>query len=223
MTKKVERQQARKLRSSGMAITKIAKRLGVSKGSVSVWVRDIELTKEMQAVLKLRPGNYLGGIGAAILSARAREKRRQYQQEGRDMARLIITPLFIGGCMLYWAEGSKDKNACILVNSNPNMLKFFKQFLVKYFGVKDDQFAVSVTTYLNNGLSLEEIEDWWLQMLGLSRKHLRKSIVKTGTTNRKRRLVYGICRLKVCSTEVVQKIFGAIQEIGGFDHPEWLH
>jgi hypothetical protein len=36
------------------------------------------------------------------------------------------------------------------------------------------------------------------------------------------RLPYGTCRLMVHSTQVVQHIYGAIQEYGGFDRPEWL-
>jgi hypothetical protein len=36
------------------------------------------------------------------------------------------------------------------------------------------------------------------------------------------RLPYGTTRLTVHSTTVVQKIFGAIQEYGGFERPEWL-
>ena len=35
-------------------------------------------------------------------------------------------------------------------------------------------------------------------------------------------LPYGTCRLSVCSTEIVQTIYGSIQELGGFDRPEWL-
>lgn len=36
------------------------------------------------------------------------------------------------------------------------------------------------------------------------------------------KLPYGTCRLVVHSTQVVQTIYGSIQEYGGFDRPEWL-
>ena len=35
-------------------------------------------------------------------------------------------------------------------------------------------------------------------------------------------LIYGTARLSVCSTFLVQSIYGAIQEYAGFDRPEWL-
>ena len=40
--KLAERRQARQLRRSGLPLAEIATRLGVSKSSVSLWVRDVE-------------------------------------------------------------------------------------------------------------------------------------------------------------------------------------
>jgi hypothetical protein len=55
---------------------------------------------------------------------------------------------------------------------------------------------------------------------------LRKSIVnvysKYSQKKRANKLPYGTCRLTVHSTEIVQTIYGSIQEYGGFDRPEWL-
>jgi transcriptional regulator with XRE-family HTH domain len=39
--KLAERQQARQLRRTGLPLAEIAGRLGVSKSSVSLWVRDV--------------------------------------------------------------------------------------------------------------------------------------------------------------------------------------
>jgi hypothetical protein len=36
------------------------------------------------------------------------------------------------------------------------------------------------------------------------------------------RLPYGTCKLIVSSTEIAQEIYGAIQELAGFNRPEWL-
>ena len=36
------------------------------------------------------------------------------------------------------------------------------------------------------------------------------------------RLPFGTCRLAVDSTAVVQHIYGAIQEYGGFERPAWI-
>ena len=43
--KLAERQQARQLRRTGLPLAEIAARLGVSKSSVSLWVRDVEFAR----------------------------------------------------------------------------------------------------------------------------------------------------------------------------------
>lgn len=44
----IEREEARRLREAGVPYKRIAKRLGVSVGSVHRWTRDIELTPEQR-------------------------------------------------------------------------------------------------------------------------------------------------------------------------------
>jgi hypothetical protein len=61
---------------------------------------------------------------------------------------------------------------------------------------------------------------------GLPRSRLAKSTVNRYSRASKRtrinRLPYGTCRLTFHSTHAVQHIWGAIQEYGGFERPEWL-
>jgi hypothetical protein len=39
---------------------------------------------------------------------------------------------------------------------------------------------------------------------------------------RRNKLPYGTCRIAVHSTEIAQTIYGLIQELAGFDRPEWV-
>jgi hypothetical protein len=45
---------------------------------------------------------------------------------------------------------------------------------------------------------------------------------KYSQKKRQNKLPYGTCRVSVYRTRIVQAIYGAIQEYGGFDRPEWL-
>lgn len=45
---------------------------------------------------------------------------------------------------------------------------------------------------------------------------------KYSEKKRKNKLPYGTCEVSVCSTRIVQTIYGSIQEYGGFERPEWL-
>jgi hypothetical protein len=45
---------------------------------------------------------------------------------------------------------------------------------------------------------------------------------KHSKKKRRNKLPYGTCRVAVSRTRVVQSIYGAIQEIGGFERDAWL-
>jgi hypothetical protein len=128
--------------------------------------------------------------------------------------------------MLYWAEGSKARNVAQLVNADPDLLATFLTFLRSSYTVPDDRVALSVNCFLGNGLSLEQIQHWWLDRLRLPTGCLRKAIVnRPSSASRQRKghvLPYGTARLSVHSTFIVQSIYGAIQEYAGIDRPEWL-
>jgi len=68
-----------------------------------------------------------------------REERRAYQREGRRRAKQG-DPLHEAGCMLYWAEGTKDRNVLKLANSDVNLVRFFHRFLVTCFDLSPIDF-----------------------------------------------------------------------------------
>lgn len=127
--------------------------------------------------------------------------------------------------MLYWAEGSKLRNSVAFTNSDPDMLLFFVRFLREECDVADTRILLSVNCHLGNGLTVAEIESWWLDRLALPRSSLRKTMVNKpskASLQRRNVLMYGTARVFVHSTELVQGIYGAIQEYCGIDHPRWL-
>ncbi|MEA2390211.1 MAG: hypothetical protein QOK31_320 [Solirubrobacteraceae bacterium] len=64
--------------------------------------------------------------------------------------------------MRFWAEGSKSRNRVKLVNSDAHMIRFFLRFLTEGFGVKKERCSLSINVYTGNGLSIEDIEAYWL-------------------------------------------------------------
>jgi len=209
-----------------MSIKEIERILGVSRSSVSLWVRDIELTPDQHAALLARNPSFNGQLkGSSVNRERARLRRRHYQLDGRRRMRKM-DPLFVAGCMLYWAEGSKKRTAAEFSNSDPEVIRFFAQFLWTCFGVPSGRMRICCHLFADHVARQREIEQFWLDIAGLPQSCLRKSMVNhySRSSQRKRtnRLPYGTCKLVVHSTEVVQQIFGGIQELGGFNRPGWL-
>jgi transcriptional regulator with XRE-family HTH domain len=224
--KKEQREEARRLRrEQGCSVKEICTLLGVSKSSVSVWVRDIDLTEEQRAALMKRHSGYAGQHkGSKAVRQKHLELRVQYQDEGRAKA-LQKDPLHIAGCMLYWAEGRKDRNSLCITNSDADMMQFYMRFLRESLCVENDRIRVYLNCYVSNGLSLEEIEDYWITTLQLSHSCLAKTVVNNppaSSQQKGRKLLYGVCSVSVHSTRLVNHVFGAIQEYAGIDKPEWL-
>lgn len=174
---------------------------------------------------------YLGdsqlvAIRTKAWSAQNRERRQRAQDEGRRRARLGGDHLHHGSCMLYWAEGTKGRNRVQLVNSDAHMIRYFLRFLTESFGVPRERFALSINVYTNNGLTIEEIERHWLEVLELPASCVRKHRLNsppTSSSGRKRsKLPYGVATLSLGDTALVQHIYGAIQEYAGFEEPRWL-
>ena len=220
--KKVERLQAIELRKEGKAITEIAKVLGVSKGTVSYWVNDVLLTDAQQTALWSRKGQGNNSHGSVVQKEQALVKRREYQKQGREMAKECDRE-YAMGCMLFWAEGSKSRRSVVFTNTDVDMVVFFVRFMRKYFECKTEDFTIKITAYLDNGNSSSEIEDFWLKKLKLTRECLKKSVFNRGDgSGGKYR--YGICRVMVNGVEVTQMLYGSIQELLGIDREmEWAN
>lgn len=209
----------------GRSVREIAARLGVSVASVSRWTADITLSPGFIEALRQRNPAVNGCLqGTREQSAAKRVVRLEAQACGRELARRP-TRLHLAGCMLYWAEGSKDRNSVRLTNSDPDLMALFVRFLTECYAVSPERIALSVNCHLNNGLELAEIETWWLERLDLPVGSLRKSSVnRVSSRSRWRRnvLVYGTVSVSVHSTAIVQNIYGAIQQYAGIERPEWV-
>jgi hypothetical protein len=158
-------------------------------------------------------------------SALRREARMLAQEEGRHRAG-NADPMHVAGCMLYWAEGDKCRNHVRFSNSDPEMVRLFVRFLRKYFSVRDDEIRITCNLFADHLERQQEIERFWLDTAGLPPASLRRSTVnrysKYSKKKRCNKLPYGTCRVTVSRTRVVQSIYGAIQEYGGFERPAWL-
>lgn len=152
-----ERREARRLRQEGLKLREIAQRLDVSLNSACRWTRDIELTPAQREANRSGPP---GPQARAAVQARVntwrevnRERRREYQRQGRERAR-NSDPLHLAGCMLYWAEGAKSRNQAIFANSDPRMIRLFARFLAQSMEVPAVDLRIRLNVYLNNGLGL---------------------------------------------------------------------
>lgn len=203
-----------------MSVKEIARTVGVAPSSVSLWVRDVPLTAAQLESLRQRNPAYNAQLrGASGNAERWRARRAAFQEEGREMAQRGSW-LFVAGVMLYWAEGDKrSRNAARISNSDPEVLRLFMRFLRECLDVPDERIRATCNLFADHLQRQKEIEQFWLDELGLPRDRLCKSVVnvysKYSQKKRRGKLPYGTTRVNVHSVRTAQQIYGAIQEYGG--------
>jgi hypothetical protein len=213
-----EKHKVLSMRKQGISLREIGKSVPVSRSTISRWCKDVELSEEQTIVLASRSaisGNQIKG--ARKRKQEARKQRLKWQLHGEELSRndsRIIAP-----AMLFWAEGNKDRNSVRFSNSDPEMMRYWVDFLKEH--VPMDKISITIQCHLENGRSISDIEHFWTETLQLPSTCLAKSsIVKNHPRSknyRRNKLMNGVCRLTVCSTEFAQTLYGAIRQIAGFE------
>jgi len=164
--KVAERQQARLLRAQGLALAQIAARLGVSKSSVSLWVRDVDfepLPRVTQA--RRRQPN-------ALQRHKQAEIDRLVQEGSARVGRLSEREFLVAGVALYAGEGNKRDGELCFSNSDARMVAFFCAWLRHFFPI--DEARLRVRLYLHEGLDLDAAMAYWSAVTGIPSSQFRK-------------------------------------------------
>ena len=148
--KVAQQEQARLLRADGMILQDIAQQLGVSKSSVSLWVRDVDFVPRPHVRARRREPN--------VLRRRKQAEIDQLMADGVDrIGQLSEREFLVAGLALYAGEGSK-RDVCI-ANTDPRIISFFCVWLRHFFAIDESRLRVRV--YLHEGLDLDAATRYW--------------------------------------------------------------
>lgn len=163
--KLVEQEEARRLRALGLTMPEIAAELRVSKGSVSLWTRDVAFDPRPRKLpVKLGPNRLERAKAAEIAAARSEGRAR--------IGRLSERDLLIAGIALYAGEGSKTPGAVTLVNSDPGIIALHLRWLRSCFDIDEERLRIRL--YLHDGLDLLRAEQFWSTLCAIPRRQFTK-------------------------------------------------
>ena len=151
--KLAERQQARQLRRTGLPLAEIATRLGVSKSSVSLWVRDVAFDPLP------RPPRGRRRAPNALQRRKLAEVERLVEEGRARIGRLTKREFLVAGVALYAGEGSKTDGCLRFANSDPRMIFFYCCWLRRFFEI--DESWLRLGLYLHEGLDLPATMAYW--------------------------------------------------------------
>lgn len=206
-----ERDLARRLRSQGYSHAEIRAIVPVGKGTLTGWLKDIELTHDQKQRILAKEADARGR--AQLTGAwRNREKsleriRKAIMTARTELSQRISDPLFLTGVVLYWAEGAKTTRCFHFMNSDPGAIRTMVKWLRDCAGVPKEKIVVSVQVhrvYADKGF-----DRFWVKVTGLPRAQFRSPVFKPTPHEVKKNPSYmGCCRLSVYSSELFWKLRG---------------
>lgn len=182
MAKFVEKLKARQLRRGGESIKVIAKKLKVAPATVSVWCRDILLTREQ--IRRLEQRRTMAGYAGRLKGAQMQKNRRislieKFRKQGyRDLGKLSHRDFFLTGLGIYAGEGYKYKNVAGLTNSDPYIIKFMLRWFKEICQVTNDRFFCQIGINESHLYRVREVEWFWSKLIGIDLKQFWKTSLK---------------------------------------------
>ncbi len=204
------------LRRKGLSIKLIAKQLRAAQSSVSIWVRDVELSKDQREALKKN-----------IHSPKVIERRRQTRLKNelakrsavidkaakRVGANLSKRELWLIGTSLYWAEGTKNHGMVMFSNGDPKMIKL----MLRYFRdvCQADENKMRARIHIHQNLDVSRAERYWREITNIPKDRFYKTYNKPNKSSKGTRnsLPRGVCEIYVLDTQLHLKIRGWTQGI----------
>ena len=200
-----QQEQARAFRAQSRTLADIAQILGVSKSSVSLWVRDVPFTP----TLPLR-GPHRRPHPAHEAKLRQIE---ELNREGRErIGTLSDEEFLVAGVALYAGEGAKGDGTVQFANTDPAMIRFFCAWLRRFFGV--DERRVRLGVYLHQGLDLEHAEAFWSKLTGVPRDQFRQAHRAVPDASiRHNKHEHGCAYVYYCCSKTHRQIMGLVRAL----------
>ncbi|MBI5420803.1 MAG: hypothetical protein HZA35_00590 [Parcubacteria group bacterium] len=205
------KKEAVRLRRRGLSYNVIRKNVGVSKSTLSVWLKQILLKPEQQKRL------YTKQIQILSRGSKSQKERRAREVEGILQKAIleISTPLSqdtyrLMGAALYWGEGSKGKRFQ-LTNSDPAMIVFMVHWIKEVLGIPPASLKARLNIYPQQ--SEKAIKRFWSDLTHIPLENFGKSYIKPLSTGyKKNNLYYGTMRVEIPkSADLQHRIQGWIR------------
>lgn len=197
-----------KLRKRGLSYPTILKTINVSRSTLSLWLRDIELTPQQQK--KLLIGREISRYAAAKKKKDLRIlKTKEIIGKGKEeIPALIGSPLFVTGLALYWAEGTKNSSESVrFANSDENMIKIIMKWFREICNVPEKKFRVQI--HMHELHCRPELEKHWSKITKIPNNQFYKTYVKKTSLGQRRNILYnGTCSVTVSNKNLFRKITG---------------
>lgn len=215
MAKRKEHEEALRLRQQGESYSQIKKVLKVSKGTLSLWLRDYPLSKARVRELRDWSEQRIERYRETRRKQREERLAKVYKEQKKIVLPLGKRDLFLAGLFLYWGEGTKyATSALVLANTDPAMIKFYIKWLEKAANVPREKIKVRLQLYKD--MDTKEETKYWSEVTSIPVAQFRNPQIKDSDSKRityKRGFGHGTCDIEVNNVVLGEKVFMGIKAI----------
>jgi len=215
LARKELKSKAIKLRKEGYSYGIISQKVGVSKSTLSYWLKSIKYRPNKHVLERIKKGRRRAL--KARRERREKEKARIERTAKESFGTLTKRELKIAGAALYWGDGRKQDEIVRLVNSDPKMIAFFIRWLRNTCGVPKKNIKIEIHLYPDN--NLKKTIEFWIKTTGIPKSQFLKTHIdkrKDKKVKKKGRLPFGTAHIYVNSGEKAKYGYRFFRQIQGW-------
>ncbi len=217
------KKKAISLRKRGKSYTEICKILNISsKGTLSYWLKDLELSKSSQVLLAKNVRiAYEKGLYKAnqVRNNRIANENNSSIEEGYDLiASISKKELTMIGATLYWGEGTKSEKrtsvSLSFCNSDALMVQVFMRFIREILKVSEKDIRGGIHLY--SSIRINEAKNYWSKVTGIpiDRFYIVNQVSRSSTRKKPFNILpHGTVVIKANKRSHFYKIKGMIKGI----------
>lgn len=186
------------LRGRGYSYNIISQKLGVSKSSLSGWLKEIPFHPNRTVLNRIK----FGPLRSAELrhNIKVANILKIKQEAKRELGSVSKRDLLLLGIGLYLGEGAKFGESIKIINSDPQIIRVAIKWFKEIFGLTSKNITIAIHLYPDNNIN--KCLQYWSKTVNIPVEQFRKTQIdrrlnKSG--KKKRKLPYGTAHLTVVS------------------------
>ncbi|MEK9134903.1 MAG: helix-turn-helix domain-containing protein [Patescibacteria group bacterium] len=210
-----DRERALALRKKEMSYSQIKKILGVSKSTLSTWLKNYPLSKERVRALRDCNEQRIERYRETMRKKREKRLEQFYKEQKKLIFPLNKREIFLAGLFLYWGEGTKSHPTEISVsNTDPSIIKFFIDWLIKNLLIPKEKIKIQLQLYTD--MKIDREINFWSEVLNIPLGQFSKPYIKKTSSeriNHKGGFGHGTCLARTGNARLAEKILMGIKAI----------
>jgi len=196
MKPKSIKEKAIEYRKRGYSYSMISEKLGLSKSTLSDWLREIPYKPNKKVLRRIK----LGQMKSAQFKhdQRMADIKRMKMLAKKELGRLTKRDLWLLGIGLYLGEGTRLEERVRIINSDPEIIKLAIKWFKEICGLTTKNFTIAIHTYPDN--NIQETINFWSKVTGIPKRQFGKTQIdkrSNKSSKKRRKLPYGTAHLTV--------------------------